>query len=159
MHICSDTDSFVLCIPFDSVGYGAGNTKANDAAVQIEMGGMGNEPKAYWESTDAIKKYVQIGQALIKGAKLAYGLDPQVWTKGIPPLKKAVLQFNGAVKEPGWTQHREVPYWNSTKNAFNQVGSAGKNQVLGQHADVHEDFPWATFFDIVKQEIDRELLK
>lgn len=151
IHVCSDRDSFVICQPFDSEAWGAGNSFANAASVQFEIAGWGNEGDAYWSGDDAKLKLIQTAKALIKGSRLAFG---DKWRDCIPPLRRAELNPNGSVKVPGWTQHREVPKYDVKAKVYRQKDK--NNQVPGQHSDVAANFPYEHFFKIVEEEIRRE---
>lgn len=140
IHAFSDRDSFIICQPFDSQASGAANSRANAASIQFEIAGTGRETDAYWSTADAIKKYKQTALAICMGSALSFG-DGWKWT--IPPLQEALLDSKGAVIRPGWTQHREVPYYGRKKDKH--------NQVPGQHKDLAENFPYKVFFRVLRQ--------
>ena len=151
IHAFSDRDSYVICQPFDSEAWGAGNSHANAAAIQFEIGGRLGQGDAYWRGDDAVKKYIQTAKAVIKGSVLAFGDE---WEWAIPPLEKAELNKDGSVRRPGWTQHREVPYFNRRTRKYNQVNPR-TNQVKGQNPDVTPNFPWGIWFEILAKEMIR----
>lgn len=147
IHAFSDRDSYLVTQPFDSEAWGAANGQANAAAIQFEIGGRLGQGDAYWRSDDAILKYRQTAKSVIKGSLLAFG---DQWEWAIPPLEKAQLNRDGSVRVKGWTQHREVPYFNRQTRTFNQVDPA-KNLVQGQNPDVTPNFPWNLWFEILAE--------
>lgn len=158
VHVCSDRDSYILCLPFDSVGWHCANSNTHQFSIGIEMGGLGEgkdsyngiKGDAYWSTDDAILKYRQVAKGVIEGTRLLYG---EKWEQYLIPLQKAELNSSGGIVKAGWTQHREIPIWSKTLQAYNQNNSAGKNQVRGQHTDVCADFPWELFFKVFEEEI------
>lgn len=160
VHVCSDRDNYILCMPFDSVAWHCANSNTHQFSIGIEMGGLGEgkdefngiKGDKYWSTDDAIVKYRQVAMGVIEGTRLLYG---KKWKQYLIPLQKAELNSTGGLITPGWTQHREVPIWNKTTNSYNQNHSAGLNQVKGQHTDVCANFPWDIFFMIFKEEIKK----
>ena len=151
VHATSDRDSFVLCLPADSICYGCGNQNTYKYSWEVEIAGTGNEDKEYWRSEDAQKKFVQTAKAVVKSFQLSFG---DKWKETIPPLQKAVLAPNGEVVTPGWTQHREIPYAAYTKEGrFIKWAQYPENLNYGQHGDIHPEFPFDLFFAIVRAEI------
>ncbi len=151
IHAFSDRDSYVITQPFDSEAWGAANGQANAAAIQFEIGGRLGQGDAYWKTNDAILKYIQTAKSVIKGSFLAFGDE---WEWAIPPLEKAVLNYDGSVSVKGWTQHREVPYFNRQTGTFNQVDPK-TNLVQGQNPDITPNFPWKLWFNILATEMVR----
>lgn len=160
VHLCSDRDSCILCLPFDMVGYHCANPRTHQFSIGIEIGGLGEGKDSYkgikgdlyWSTDDAILKYRQTAIGLIEGFRLLY---PKYWKEYFIPFQKAETTSNGSYKTSGWTQHREIPIYNRARKIFNQVGSGGKNQVLGQHVDIAANFPWDLFFQIIQEEINK----
>lgn len=151
IHVFSDRDSYIIAQPFDSEAWGAANSHANAAAIQFEIGGKLGMGDAYWSSDDAIQKFHQAARACIHGSVLAFGDD---WEWSIPKLQKAELNHDGSVRVPGWTQHREVPFWDRRRKRFNQVNPR-TNQVRGQNPDVTPNFPWNLWFEILAEHMVR----
>lgn len=152
IHAFSDRDSYIICQPFDSEAWGAANSWANAAAIQFEIGGRLFAGDDYWNSSDAARKLEQTAKAIVRGSWLAFGLD---WEWCIPRLEVASLNENGSVKHngEGWTQHREVPFYDRRRGVYNQPDE--NNQVKGQNPDVTRNFPWNTFFEILADEMRR----
>ncbi len=148
VHSCADRDSYVLGLPADSVCYGCGNFNTAADSWEVEIAGMATEPPEYWEGPDGTRKLGQAAKAHVQAAKLAFG---DSWRLGIVPPQRAVLDETGAVKTPGWAQHRDVPYWDDRQWA--QPPAA--NIAAGQHSDICEGFPWPHFFKILAVEINK----
>ncbi len=150
IHAFSDRDSFLITQPFDSEAWGAANSHANASAIQFEIGGRLGQGDAYWRSEDAVKKYVQTAKSVVQGSYLAFGDE---WEWAIPPLEKAQLNRDGSTRVKGWTQHREVPYFDRRTRTYNQPDE--NNMTKGQNPDVTPHFPWDIWFDILAKEMIR----
>ena len=146
VHAFSDRDSFVIAQPFDSIAWGAANARANAAAIQFEIGGVLHAGDEYWHSSDAVRKFEQTAKAVVRGSFLAFGKD---WEWAIPPLEKAQLFADGSVQKSGWTQHREVPFYDRASRTYNQPDQ--NNQVAGQNPDVTPNFPWNLWLETLAQ--------
>lgn len=149
VHLTADRDSYVVCWPFDSVAWGCGNPNTYEASLEIEIGGMGTETPDYWRGADAALKFKQTAKGIIKGYQLAFGND---WKLYLPPFQIAELSNNGSVLKQGFTQHRDVPYYDYKKNVWAQPPK--DNILAGQHADICEGFPFDSFFKVLAQEIN-----
>lgn len=148
VHATADTDSFVLCLPADSVCWGCGNFNTAEDSWEIEIGGMGTEPPEYWNGERGKAKLTQAARAHIKSCFLVYGDE---WAQKIVPPQKGKVDASGKQVISGWLQHRDIPYWNGSAWAQPPV----ENIKAGQHADIHADFPIETWFGILAAEINR----
>lgn len=149
VHLTADRDSYVLCWPFDAVAWGCGNPNTYECSIEIEIAGKGTETVDYWKGPDAALKFSQTCKGLIKGYQLSFGAD---WKTYLPPFQKAVLANDGSVRTPGFTQHRDVPFYNYRNNTWAQPPK--DNIAAGQHADICENFPYEAFFKVLAQEIN-----
>lgn len=146
-HATSDRDSFVLCLPMDSVAWGCGNPNTGARSWEIEIAGWGKDTAEYWRGPDARLKLIQAARAHIAAAKLVGGDE---WKKWVIPAQKAVLNSYGVCLTPGWTQHREIPYWNGYKWAQPPTD----NLMAGQHYDICENFPYDVWFEVLNGEVN-----
>jgi hypothetical protein len=147
VHACSDRDSYVLCLPADSICWGCGNFNTAAESWEIEIAGLGTEPGSYWSGPEGTAKLRQAARAHVKAAQLAFGED---WRRGIVPPQKGALDAIGKVTRPGWLQHRDVPFWSGSSYAQ----PPEDNIRAGQHSDICADFPYERWFSILANEIN-----
>jgi len=147
-HASSDRDSFVLLLPYDGDCWGCGNFYTARSSWEIEIAGTGEEKAAYWKTDDARLKLVQAARAHIASCRLVFTGDD--WKGALIPRQVAKLDNMGNVLEPGWTQHRDVPYFDKRKGVFVPYPD---NLLAGQHYDICEDFPFDFWFQILEEEI------
>ena len=86
----------------------------------------------------------------MQGSYLAFG---DQWEWAVPPLEKAELSRDGSVRRKGWTQHREVPFFNNQTRTYNQPDES--NLVQGQNPDITPNFPWDVWFEVLATEMIR----
>lgn len=147
VHATADRDSFVLCLPADSVCWGCGNFNTAAESWEVEIAGLGTEPGSYWSGPDGTAKLTQAARAHVRASHLAFGDD---WRTCIVPPQKGAVGFDGNLITPGWLQHRDIPYWNGATWAQ----PPEDNIRAGQHSDICADFPYEHWFSILANEIN-----
>lgn len=148
VHATADRDSYVLCLPADTVCYGCGNIITAEDTWEIEIAGLGTEPGSYWEGPDGTRKLEQAARAHVKAAQLVWGSE---WATCICPPQKGAVDQTGRVTVPGWLQHRDIPFWDGRRFAQPPVD----NIRAGQHSDICADFPYEHWFAILADAINK----
>ena len=137
VHIFSDSDSFVLAMPSDSIVYGCANQNTRLESIEIEMAGTFKQHAnpEFWRSETGIKIMTNAVKA-IKQLQILCHFD-------MPTLQIAKLNNIGVVEVPGFCQHRDVPIWG--EGQWRQPPESFK---YGQHQDICENFQYDILFDI-----------
>lgn len=149
VHATADRDSYVLCLPIDSICWGCGNFNTAADSWEVEIAGMATEPGSYWSGPDGTRKLLQAAKAHIAAAKLAFGDE---WRTGIVPPQRGQVDAEGQLVSAGWLQHRDIPYWDERRQRWAQPPR--ENIQAGQHSDICADFPMEHWFQILAQEIN-----